>query len=250
MRISTSDLNMRVIGTSMLYSASIGIYGSIGVGSDMVDYFMAKADRKGHLENSFGNAGILRGFVPSYTADFYNKITNADGSVLTQFYGKGAATENGFMRIKANGTFDPDFGNNGLIASLASWYDTVANGGIITLEQANSGSGSNYNEIVLTKYLANGQLDVLFGAAGVKKVQLLNNSIAKRFKTLPDNKLLLLCAQASNGSDYFLTRLNGDGTVDLSFGAQGYVFFNADQVFGISAFTVLPNGRIVLGGYS
>jgi uncharacterized delta-60 repeat protein len=100
-----------------------------------------------------------------------------------------------------------------------------------------------------------GTLDVTFGKAGAARVKFNDTLFAVAgggFVLAPDGSLLL-CGNAATagGVAIALARLTADGSVDLSFGAQGTLLANGPGALSdvCEGLAVLPSGRILVGGF-
>jgi uncharacterized delta-60 repeat protein len=108
------------------------------------------------------------------------------------------------------------------------------------------------NDLLVTRHLQTCELDLTFGVNGILKLPILN-STDEGYKAVlqPDGKILIT-GSAHNGvnNDFFVARLNYDGTVDTSFntnGKRGINFGTEDYGYAIvSQF----DGRIILAGRS
>lgn len=104
---------------------------------------------------------------------------------------------------------------------------------------------------VIVRYnLANGYVDKTFNQKGFMFYPMGAKSEIKSLKILPDDKILI-AGTANNGgqADFFIARLNPDGTYDYSFGTNGIktidFFGQNDQ---LNVMKILYNGKIMLGG--
>jgi uncharacterized delta-60 repeat protein len=118
-----------------------------------------------------------------------------------------------------------------------------------------SWTGSSY-DFVVTRYNTDGSLDTTFGGGdGVATIDIDSggNDLGYSLTVQPDGKILFAGA-GYNGvdRDFALTRLNGDGSMDTSFGGgDGIVTTDiaADNDLGKSV-VLQPDGKIVVAGFS
>ena len=68
----------------------------------------------------------------------------------------------------------------------------------------------------------------------------------------PDGKVLVggMNEHSPNKTDWFVNRYNTDGTLDNSFGGNGNYFNSFNDVDNIADITVLPNGKILVLGFT
>ncbi|BAP33853.1 uncharacterized protein CHSO_4816 [Chryseobacterium sp. StRB126] len=111
--------------------------------------------------------------------------------------------------------------------------------------------GKAGNKSVIVRYnLANGYVDKTFNQKGFIFYPIGTQSEIKSLKILSDDKILI-AGTTNNGSqtDFFIARLNPDGTYDASFGTNGIktidFFGQNDQ---LNVMKILYNGKIMLGG--
>lgn len=162
-----------------------------------------------------------------------------DGKLLIggRFSTYNGVTRNKLARISEFGVLDQSFnvqdGPNDYVRSIANLPD----GKVMVAGEFTSFNGANIS--YLARLNANGSVDNTFnaGAAGA-------NDYIVSVKTTPNGKLIIAGGFSSyNGkSCYGITRLNADGSLDNTFKNES----GADGI--VKAFTVLPNGKIVLVG--
>ena len=85
---------------------------------------------------------------------------------------------------------------------------------------------ANIAGYALIRYLPDGSIDTTFGVDGFVKSDFINESVIVFSDTLQTDGKIVLVGQKNdqNGNDYYLLRLNSDGTRDTNFGANGEVF--------------------------
>lgn len=125
-----------------------------------------------------------------------------------------------------NNGLDQGFGSDGVVSidlglnSNDIAYDAVLSGGGILMV----GSTENLEPQGVLARFANGALDLAFGNGG--KVFFANAKVANDIKLLSDGKIAV--AGMSN-TGVFVARLNANGSLDTSFGTNGYYRFYANQ---------------------
>ena len=96
-----------------------------------------------------------------------------------------------------------------------------------------------------------GELDQTFGDGGI--VMFGDTASARSVVQLPgDGKLLMAGHKVTDlGTDFFITRLNTDGSVDTSFGKDGIVTVDFDGGWdAVEALALQADGKIIAGGTS
>ena len=162
---------------------------------------------------------------------------------------------------------DPGFGNNGIAVSQLSGRTNVAqdlvqqpDAKIIAAGMTYENNGQLYYESLITRFLANGQLDNSFGQNGNVKLVTGNKNAAAAVKLQTDGKILvagnetIIIPQGSGVviiSKPFVARLNASGTLDNSFGNNGVHGLDVLNTYldrSVSSLVLLPDGRILIGG--
>ncbi|SFX57455.1 M10 family metallopeptidase C-terminal domain-containing protein [Pseudomonas sp. NFACC36] len=169
----------------------------------------------------------------------------ADGGVLV------SALEGHTLKVaqlNADGTRDMAFGTQGTLTLQADGtfefmqgLTPMADGGLLV-------QGAPGFQNSLLKYTADGELDTDFGEGGIASLSFLG-SYRGDVAIQDDGKILV--ASTSTFKDFAVTRLNADGSLDLSFGNQGTVGVDlpGDSALA-SEITLLDDGRILLAGHA
>jgi uncharacterized delta-60 repeat protein len=110
-------------------------------------------------------------------------------------------------------------------------------------------SGGIFKDLVLVRYLPDGQLDREFGEGGGVVLDLGGDDVARALLVQPDGKILVGGSGGRGQEDFVLLRCLPDGRLDEGFGQGGVVTtdFRGGADRG-QALALLPDGRIVLGG--
>jgi len=91
-----------------------------------------------------------------------------------------------------------------------------------------------------------GRVTTFFGGDG------LNGDNAYSIAVQTDGKLVVagITTNLDDTTDFGLARLNGNGTLDSTFGTGGKVKTNFGNFDGVRALAIQPDGKIVVGGYT
>lgn len=159
-------------------------------------------------------------------------------------------------RYTAEGALDPTFGNGGIVetpfADLAVAYGVAeqADGKLVVV-----GKGGNFVEgdFLIVRYLANGELDPMFGGGdGIVTFDLATNDDQARAVIVEPGGTLLVVGwslDAGFKEVFTLIRLDGEGDLVNSWGGDGIV--TADFTNGAKAFAAVrrsSDGAIVAAG--
>lgn len=164
------------------------------------------------------------------------------------------------IRLLPDGSFDPDFGLEGI--KLTDAGDTeLMNEMIIQPDGKIVVVGVNYNQAqigrgVIRRFNADGTPDAGFGINGYKDVTIdpSKNLELDDVALQPDGKILATGYYSNNAASGFpVVRLNTDGSFDSSFSEDG-IFFKLMGSSSRNAYaddiTLQPDGKIIVCGYS
>jgi uncharacterized delta-60 repeat protein len=212
------------------------------VQTDSLMFYRMTAD--GTRDMTFGNNGRLAVATP---ASFYGAIGAgllSDGRILI-------TGDEYFLRLNADFSLDTSYGSGGMagVASIDAWTDLVLPNGTVFL----GGETMNYQPAIV-KITPAGTPDTSFGTNGrvIITAPQFGEAEVNHIMMQPDGRLIVIVSGESAGQNEMfasvVVRLNANGTVDTSFGQNGYarvetpghhVFVSARQAGG---------GRILLAG--
>ncbi len=174
----------------------------------------------GGLDASFGGDGIVvepTTVWPPPSSNYLDLAVLPSGKILAA-----GSYPGGVVGYLGNGSLDAGFGSNGqAIANVfgnATAFAVQADGSVLL---ASSMMGS----VSLARLLSGGAADPSFGSNGVVSLQVGSNSFNATVLEVLGNGKILIAGDSSNGtnSDLALKLLNGDGSADQTFGANGEV---------------------------
>lgn len=223
------------------------------------DFALARYNTDGSLDNSFDIDGRLTFDFGSSNDAISCVIVQADGKIIAAGSSdNGSGFDFALVRFNTDGSFDNTFDLDGkLTTSFGSsddgCYSAVLqpDGKIIAVGFSISGSDENF---AIARYNANGSLDNSFDSDGKLTTGFLVNSTDYIMSVVlqPDGKILVAGTSDSDGSlDFALARYNVDGSLDVSFDADGILTtdftFSSDNGNSI---ILQPDGKILVSGYS
>lgn len=203
----------------------------------------------GSIDMDFGNDGELIVFSNGTL-----KLLDDDSLLVVGSIDENEISQIALKKFKPNGTLDASFGNNGLVTTV------IGNGTNSTLKVAlaqdnkimvlaNNGENSISNQ-VLVRYTSEGSLDVSFGNNGIVELTNEPNFSSRQIALYEDGKI----AVSSSFYDYQIERAYHkiyrylpNGSLDTSFGNQGYINLNQDNLF-IQKIEVQQNNRLLVFG--
>lgn len=230
---------------------------------------LMRFDTTGFLDNTFGIAGIARGYINQGTTLFRAIAKQTDGKLVVGGMwdvSTGAATLRDFVvaRFNNDGTNDPSFGTGGKTSVNFGFVPLTgfASNGINSLQlqmdgKIVAGGAVSINDTVtnfgVTRLNPDGSLDNTFGNAGKQLVDFgVKNQNLMAVAVQPDGKIVLAGVAAFvgvTGNDICVARLNINGTLDSTFGTNGMktiaVSAGAGSDIGRQV-TVQPDGKILI----
>jgi uncharacterized delta-60 repeat protein len=241
------------------------------------DFALARYSPDGSPDVTFGVGGKV-------TTDFYGLHENvgalaiqSDGKIVAAglVYQSGLATSSdfGLVRFNPNGSLDTAFGIDGKATTdFLGWGDaaravaiqsdgkTVAAGMMVVPPSRTPYSGLRSGRGALVRYNNDGSLDTTFGTGGKVITEIMGTSEVNALSIQSDGKIIAAGRSLSvndnflpgpNGADFGLVRYNEDGSLDMTFGAQGKVTTDLNSTGeSIYAVSVQPDGKIIAAGES
>ncbi len=231
-------------------------------------YALARYNRNGSLDTTFGDGGLVRTTFDSQGAFASALVLQSDGKIIaagTKYINftsdQSSDTDFGLARYNRDGSLDTTFGVGGKVATDFNGGNDDAlsvllqpDGKIVATGDAVSLSA--FYDFALTRYLSDGTLDTTFGVGGKVESDLgaLNLDQARSAVLQADGKIVAAGTTiARNGlsQPFAIVRYDADGTIDNTFGKRGLArvdFGSFDQ--GARSILLQPNGKLVVVGYA
>lgn len=250
-----ADGKILVSGSSIL-DASTGAYGR---------YVVARYNSDGSLDSGFGQAGKVS--IPFRDTDYANAsglLALPNGQYLltgmihyNQPANATADPDADLMLVKLNqdGSIDLSFGQDGMAFALFGLALEIATDAVLQPDGKILVSGyqdqGNKIDGFVARFNSNGSADASFGQAGITTTDFDDSTVyAQALALQADNKILVVGTVGdTQSSRCFAGRLNGDGSMDSSFGSNGYVLL-ADGRRETCRDVIAENGNILLTGKS
>jgi uncharacterized delta-60 repeat protein len=209
----------------------------------------------GDLDTSFGTAGSVL-FTDASTYIRTNAvIVQPDGKILLGGLARSSAGDDyAVIRLQANGVIDSSFGSNGEFkfgapTGGATAMALQADGKIVL-------AGGNRQTMDLVRVNANGTLDTSFGASGRTTLQPTPQDIlsgASALAILPNGQILVggsnYLNSAANKWNFAVGRLNVNGSLDTTFGTNGFTTTSFDAgKDSLKSLAVQGDGKILAFG--
>lgn len=233
------------------------------------DFAMIRYNSDGTGDMTFGVGGIITTDIDGRHDKANQIIIEPDGDIILIGYSGDAQYEDidmAFAKFKSNGHLDQGYGNNGLIvipvsepgltesaraATLQPDGKLVVVGYSDVFDPVNNSLNLIFSSIRLND---NGSLDQTFADNGILKMVVEKWAIGTAVAITNDGKILVLLETKITKygtTDFTLLRLNASGTVDTSFGTNGFrtiSFDNSDD--SGSALLVQADQKILAAGYT
>jgi uncharacterized delta-60 repeat protein len=220
----------------------------------------------GSLDSSFDSDGRVTCLSFNYETA-YAMVIQPDGKILVGGRNDISASISHFImkRYKIDGSLDSIFGTDGVVETTMHGQEDVINAIALQPDGKIVVAGTSWSDITaydlaFARYNTNGTLDNTFGDNGTKVIDILGNNDGSH-----DEKVNSALAIQADGKivaagyiqnvisyDFMMVRLNIDGTVDASFGTNGFAITDVNDATSdaIRGIAIQPDGKIVAVGAS
>lgn len=221
-----------------------------------LDFMIYKFEADGDDDLSFSGNGNLFTHFGVGDDGAYSAAVQLDGKLVVAGEADTGATDDiAVARYLSNGDPDGSFSGTGSmtfpvgsIRDIASDLAIAPDGKIAIAGSASTGDGSAF---VAARLTSNGELDPTFDGDGKASFKVGTSADPRRMVLRRDGKILISGAIVQDGvTRGGFVQFNADGSVDLSFGAGGYVttLVGANTTFAGAA--QAPDGKILATGQS
>lgn len=210
------------------------------------------------IDLTFGDNGMVKTDINGKFDDATDIFILDNGKIIAAGNSMvGSHYEFYVAQYSADGTLDESFGNSGFATIEFSTFHCLVkaltvqeNGKIIVVGNYDN---NYYTDPVIARFNSDGSIDTAFGENGLLKFDLsaqfddFNDVVVQ-----PDGKILVVGSSYKYGTDDFLlVRFLEDGSLDETFGVDGFVYTDFDDTEDI-IFSVLlqKDNKIIVSGYS
>jgi uncharacterized delta-60 repeat protein len=219
---------------------------------------LVRFDSNGGLDTAFGTQGIVyTGMKGQWSMTRTSLAVQPDGKILVagsigHLNGQTITGMRNFLiRYQPDGLVDRTFGTGGVVASqTASYYDAIADvvitgdGSILTVGTRSDGQMSR---LFVDRLRSDGNPDLNFGTEGRIYLQYgPTYSMGGRAIGLQSDGKIVVAAFTEGFGAVF--RILSDGSLDLTFGAQGRIGITSVGRLEFRGMDIRPDDKIVLAG--
>ncbi len=210
------------------------------------DVLLVRYNADGTLDQTFGDAGIVKTDLTTGRDRAYSAAVQPDGKIAVSGQDGSVGV---VLRYTADGALDQSFGQGGVVRSpdQAFWYDLQLqpDGKLVV-------AGESLSRFILARYLPDGTLDMDFGVEGYAVADFPSAvDGASSVAVQSDGKLVAVGSTwGTLTSQMAMARFLPDGSPDFAFGTDGKVLTDSgDWNSGGAGVTVQADGKIVVAGY-
>lgn len=216
------------------------------------EFAVIRLTANGVLDTSYATNGILRFGFGSANCQAHTIAIQPDNKVVIAGYSSTSSSDYDYAvaRINTDGTLDTDFSNDGKAVVNLGQYDK-ANAISIQTDGKIIISGDAGGKIGLVRFTEYGNLDTTFGTSGKVITDITPGSEdVTSTVLLPDEKLLCAGGRYNSSSNFLVAQYNTNGTLDTTFGTDGYADVDLDNESGDSAKAIAlqTDGKFIVVG--
>lgn len=231
-------------------------FGSASNGSNYA-FAVSRYNTNGTIDNSFDVDGKKMTYVGSYNLTGKSVTIQSDGKILAAGYNNPPSLNSmTLIRYNIDGMLDNTFDGNGTLAENFKKGNTAYNavavqndGKVVAAGYTMSGSISDF---LISRYNVDGTLDKSFALKGYQTVSFsTGDEKAYDVAIQPDGKIIVSGQSVISGNgNMAITRLNADGSLDISFDGDGKKIVDAGASEIASHLAIQSDGKIIFGGNS
>ncbi|MEK8180463.1 T9SS type A sorting domain-containing protein [Flavobacterium buctense] len=223
-----------------------------------LSFSLARMHPDGSFDDTFGTSGKV---TTTYGTEGFEAVSGAlqsDGKIIvigTSFINSSLGTAQvAVVRYNTDGTLDTSFDADGIVLTQISTSNedfgkTVKiqpDGKILLAVQ----SRIDFNrDFVLVRYNSDGSLDTTFDSDGIARTNLPTQEAIYDIALQNDGKIIATGYIANTNDDLRVARYNGNGSLDTTFGTNGFFTYDfaSNHNYGASV-AVTSDNKIIIGG--
>lgn len=208
------------------------------------DIGLARFNRDGSLDNTFGKNGIIITDLGDFESAFTIALQIDEKIIVAgnQYITGGGSNVGVIVRYNTDGSLDNTFNETGI-------QKTGISNSISTLVIQKNGKIIVAGDRILFRYNSNGTPDNSFNGNG----QMIISGFANAVAIQNDDKIVICGIYTINGNDYGFTvsRFKTNGSLDNTFSDDGIQITNLGGSNDIAtSIAIQNNGKIIVGGFT
>ena len=234
----------------------IVVAGSYKPDGSTADGVVIRYNTDGTLDTTFDGDGMAFVQYISTANDVFNDLViQPDGRILLTGYANiGGVEQMTVTRLLSDGSLDPSFDGDGMLAFAIGATDDRANaialqddGRIVIVGHSHNGVD---HDVAVVRLGFDGSLDTTFDGDGIWTSDLGATDVADAVAIDAAGKIVVAGTSSATGSgDSFVLRLTPAGALDGTFGAGGLTTVAAGSPFeAVNELAIQPDGKIVVAG--
>ena len=224
--------------------------------SEDEDFILIRLNQDGKLDSTFGASGIVVKDIGGLIERAYEVLIQSDGKILVTGNGWNdqiVGPLNGIVRFETNGQLDTTFGNQGIKVLYEPFIVhtmVLQPNGKILIGGTNLGPLGDFE---IRRFESDGTVDNTFGDGGKVHTNLSGQSdYLDGISVEPDGRIFVSGGANLTGSttDLAFARYNIDGSLDASYGNNGFEIIPLTPKSQLTDIAKQPDGKYILCGSS
>jgi uncharacterized delta-60 repeat protein len=189
------------------------------------DFAVIRLNPNGSFDSSFDSDGIVTTNIEAEDRLAQIKI-QSDGKIVAAGNAVSGIAKSTVVRYNPNGSLDTSFSGDGIVLNdFSAAFEPTSGLSIDSTSGAITTIGSNFspNTMLIVRYTATGNLDNSFSDDGILQI---STPLLGGTDVIQQSDRKIICSGHNGGSildDVHLVRINLNGTIDTSFGNNGFV---------------------------
>ena len=217
----------------------------VNIGEDWIVLLRLNVD--GTLDNSFGTDGIVAYHILNRDALLYSIVIQPDGKIIAA---GGILVDGGWdsylLRYNSDGTLDNSFGESGVVITKLNQQTDLIHSIVLQGDGKIVAAVDNAGHGLIARYNTNGSLDSAFGVGGIAPSPYNDYDLFNAVQIQIDGKIIAGGSMYDDG--VILVRYNESGSIDTSFGDDGYVVTSINSSGTAKSLILQDDGKILAGG--
>jgi len=252
----SEDSNDRAFAMAIDAESKIVVSGFTSQNGTNRDFGLVRFMSDGNLDVSFDDDGIVTTILENGDDEIQSILIQNDGKIVAAGYSfdfqvrKFAA-----VRYNQNGSIDSSFGANGIVKTSIGGIDDAAYAAVLQADGKIILTGYTIGEtydFATLRYNSDGSIDSTFNSDGIVITSFSTNDadLPYTISLQSDGKIIVA---GNSSSNFALVRYNADGSLDNTFGTNGFATNNLgdnNSDDAINALALQSDGKILAAGFT